>query len=695
MMNEIKQIDNNVDQKRARWQLYVPLSIAAIIIAGMMAFSYYSSIQMINVYAPQSDAIMEVRINVAIAHLWFEELMGGDTSNHIETIYDLLDRADQFAAAMLNGGTVGDLTYISVGNEELKAEIVTVRQHLATFREAMQLRYETGSSAGVGSELDQLFDTSFEELLTQSEAVEEMIFQITTNELKIFKGMQIVLVIVGLATFAGITFILIRFERTQNMQLNAVREADQQTRAVMNNVADGLITLDENGIIETFNTAAEGIFLYDRSEMIGQPIKRLMPESLITQTSQAGSSHNGNENSILGTRRDGTSFPMELRVSEVELESKRLRIGMVRDITDRKRADDALRDLTSQTEQMAQQERNMRQQIESVVASYTDLVQRVADGDLTQHLDMSQQNLSQNDDLYQLGNHLNDMIQGLNSMAAQINETAAQVTASASEIQASTTQQSASATQQDVTVTETVATVEEVRATVAQTVERANTVQQASQQSIEVSRAGQEAVMDSIEGMEAIQQRVADIAENILILAERTQQIGEIIDTVNALADQSKLLALNASIEAARAGEEGKGFAVVAMEVRQLAEQSREATARVRDILSEIQHATNTAVMVTEEGSKVAESGVTLVARAGDTIHEMAQTIESAAQMAAQISASSEQQMNGMDQLLAAMQQIKQASTQTASSTMQAEQSSRNLMELARQLELVSSNYRL
>ena len=86
---------------------------------------------------------------------------------------------------------------------------------------------------------------------------------------------------------------------------------------------------------------------------------------------------------------------------------------------------------------------------------------------------------------------------------------------------------------------------------------------------------------------------------------------------VNALADQSKLLALNASIEAARAGEEGRGFAVVAMEVRQLAEQSRSATARVRDILSEIQQATNTAVMVTEEGSKGAEQGIELVERTG------------------------------------------------------------------------------
>ena len=94
------------------------------------------------------------------------------------------------------------------------------------------------------------------------------------------------------------------------------------------------------------------------------------------------------------------------------------------------------------------------------------------------------------------------------------------------------------------------------------------------------------------------------IAEHILALSEQTQQIGEIIAAVNDLADQSNLLALNAAIEASRAGEQGRGFAVVAHEIRSLAEQSKAATAQVRTILSDIQRATNAAVMATEQGTK-------------------------------------------------------------------------------------------
>jgi methyl-accepting chemotaxis protein len=283
----------------------------------------------------------------------------------------------------------------------------------------------------------------------------------------------------------------------------------------------------------------------------------------------------------------------------------------------------------------------------------------------------------------------------LQRLIDQIRDVANSLNSAAAEILAATTQQASSATEQDVTVTQTTATLEEVRATVKQAAERAQAVADAARQSVDVSRTGQDAVIDSIEGMKLIRQRVESIAQTILTLAERTKQIGEIIATVNEIADQSKLLALNASIEAARAGEEGKGFAVVAMEVRQLAEQSRDATARVRDILSEIQQATNTAVMVTEDGSKGADSGLLLVERAGEAIRNLATNIEEAAQAALQIAAITHQQINGIDQLVTAMSAIKQATTQTAASTRQAERSAQDLNEMARQMEQVIARYQL
>lgn len=333
--------------------------------------------------------------------------------------------------------------------------------------------------------------------------------------------------------------------------------------------------------------------------------------------------------------------------------------------------------------------------IENVINEYLTFVGRVSDGDLTAELDLNQNGNSSEDDLYLLGNNLNGMVNNLRDMASQIKETAMSVASASTEILAATTQQIASITEQEAAVTQTMTTVEEVRTTVKQTSDRAQSVAEASRQSVEISIEGQKSVSNSIEGMQVIRQKVEGIAENILMLSERTQQIGEIIGTVNEIAAQSKLLALNASIEAARAGEEGKGFAVVAMEVRQLAEQSRDATDRVRDILNQIQQATNTAVMVTEEGSKGAEAGMLLVESAGQSINTLSGTIEEAAQAATQIAASTSQQNNGMEQLAQAMSSIKQASVQTAASTQQAERSAKELNELARQMQDAVSRYQL
>ncbi len=331
----------------------------------------------------------------------------------------------------------------------------------------------------------------------------------------------------------------------------------------------------------------------------------------------------------------------------------------------------------------AEQQERQRQQ--ETVQKYADYMAQLSKSIVKDTLTFDE---SQPDaPLTQLGYSLRDMATNIGKINRQLGETSSQVAAAATEILAATTQQMASTTEQEAAVTQTLVTVDEVMATVTQTAQRAQAVSDVARQSVEISRRGEESVEASIGGMQTIRERVNDIAETILSLSERTQQIGEIIETVNDIAEQSKLLALNASIEAARAGEEGRGFAVVALEVRQLAEQSRQATARVRTILQEIQQATNTAVMVTEEGSKGTDAGMALVSRAGQAITDLTHTIEEAAQSAVQIAASAQQQTNGIEQLAGAIFSIRQASAQTAASTRQAEQSAKDLAAIARQLD--------
>jgi methyl-accepting chemotaxis protein len=272
------------------------------------------------------------------------------------------------------------------------------------------------------------------------------------------------------------------------------------------------------------------------------------------------------------------------------------------------------------------------------------------------------------------------------SITGRLSETIARLSASSAEILATTAQVAAGAAETATAVTETSATVEEVKQTAQLSRQKAAYVSESAQKVAQVSGAGKKAVEDTVQGMQRIQEQMESIAESIVRLSEQGQAIGEIIATVNDLAEQSNLLAVNAAIEAARAGEHGKGFAVVAQEVKSLAEQSRQATSQVRAILGETQKGTSAAVLATEQGHRAVETGVRQSTLAGEAIRQLADSITEAAQAATQIAASSQQQMVGMDQVVLAMENIKQASLQNVTGTRQAETAAKDLHELGRTL---------
>jgi methyl-accepting chemotaxis protein len=278
------------------------------------------------------------------------------------------------------------------------------------------------------------------------------------------------------------------------------------------------------------------------------------------------------------------------------------------------------------------------------------------------------------------------VLRSVAATAARVSSAVGELTATSTGLMSATADLSSGASEQSAAINQTTATVNEVLASAEQAVELGKNVTTTAEQARSVANEGVHAVREAIEGINTLRQKVQSIADDIMSLSERSQQIGDIVSAVSDMADQSNLLALNASIEASRAGEHGKGFAVVAREMRALAEQSKAATAQVRVILMDTQRATNTAVMATEQGIKGVDAGALLVEQAGRTIDELAEVVLQASQSVAQINASVRQHSIGMDQIAAAMSDINRATYQSLGVIDSTKQAAENLSQLASSL---------
>ncbi|HCF60026.1 MAG TPA: methyl-accepting chemotaxis protein [Myxococcales bacterium] len=314
----------------------------------------------------------------------------------------------------------------------------------------------------------------------------------------------------------------------------------------------------------------------------------------------------------------------------------------------------------------------------------------IARGDLQQQVEAVG-----SDEIADLAQVFQVMGSGLQAMIGDLRTAASEIEGEATSILATSSQQSAMASEQASAINETSTTVSEIAQTSKQATDHADSVIQLAQRSEELSRDGQKVVDEAMAGMEKLGAQVRAIAQSITELSERTLQIGDIISTVKDLAEQSNLLALNASIEAAKAGEHGRGFAVVAMEMRNLAEQSKVAAGEVRAILGEVQKGTRTAVAATEEGSKRAHAAIALAQSAGSAILGLSEVIRDSSLAARQIANNTRQQTIGVEQIVSAISELSSAMADTLEGTNRIESVAGNLTHLSKRLSDLVGRYQV
>jgi len=252
------------------------------------------------------------------------------------------------------------------------------------------------------------------------------------------------------------------------------------------------------------------------------------------------------------------------------------------------------------------------------------------------------------------------------SITGALQETAGALSSTSSEIASTIEQHERTAMHQSAAVHETTATMDELDASFTQTAEMVTTAADTARYAAQAAQNGITTVQQTREGMISLKEKVAVIAEQILSLSEQTSQIGSITSLVSDLANQTNMLALNAAVEAARAGEHGKGFTVVASEIRKLADESKKSAERINALVEDIQKATNSTVMATEEGTKTVDRSILLAEETVQAFDSVRASCDSASDAAQQTLLSVPQQVTAVKQVLTSMDSLNTGARETA-----------------------------
>lgn len=269
----------------------------------------------------------------------------------------------------------------------------------------------------------------------------------------------------------------------------------------------------------------------------------------------------------------------------------------------------------------------------------------------------------------------------------QVNEIASNIASSSSEIAATVEQQERTAIQQSSSVNETTTTMDQLSTSAQQSAEQAQTATASTQQVLTLARSGNQSVDQTLNKMSVLSKRVEAVSEQILRLSDQTNQIGNVSELVANLANQTNMLALNAAVEAVRAGEQGQGFAVVAAEIRKLADRSKESAEKINILVTGIQSAITSTVMVTDESTKAVEQGTQATQETAAVFNHVTEAINGIAINVQQIYLNSKQQAMGVQQVVAAMDNLNIAARDTASGISQTRVSTHQLNDAAQDLK--------
>ncbi len=320
----------------------------------------------------------------------------------------------------------------------------------------------------------------------------------------------------------------------------------------------------------------------------------------------------------------------------------------------------------------------------------SNVLSELAQGDLTVRMTGAYKG-----DFAKVKNNINSLADSFSSALSDV-AAAVQATASASsQISSSSEEMAAGAQEQSSQTTEVASAVEEMTKTIFETTKNSGNAAKAAKNSGAIALEGGKVVEETIVGMNRVAEVVKKSAETVQALGKSSDQIGEIVQVIDDIADQTNLLALNAAIEAARAGEQGRGFAVVADEVRKLAERTTKATKEIAAMIKQIQKDTEGAVESMSRGTEEVEKGKALADKAGQSLKQIISGAQDVVDMSTQVAAASEEQSSAAEQISKNVEAISSVTQQSAAGVQQIARAAEDLNRLTVNLQELVSRFKI